>query len=887
MGRNYTRHQQAIVNTGCTPAPGVHIVEACAGSGKSTVLTAVAAEAAKRGRKSLFISLTNSVRHELCGLLNDHLHITPLEESPSFVVRESAHHVHYSLVGHEESIIHVATIDSWVHACLEEVGFEQDHDQCPMVGLMKMCEPPPPPGHLSSPQSSAVVVHVEDYPAKRKELLRALERKQKIINNLNQYDLFFLDEVQDLDSSFLKIAAHVCNIFTSDMKGGAVYFAGDNKQQIFGPDDDGGFRSFHHLRDEIVAMGKVPNHLIFKHELNMCFRCPPNHLRLVNRIFPKWTKTRWPKRKDDGERPILRLVPPPHHGGSRGTTKQHVRAIADEIGDALMSDYRLEDIVFVAPFTRGYGVYCELENYLSERFCRQGKDRLAWLYSDEHHCADWARAKGQVTLSSIHANKGRTHRVVVVLGLVDGTLPSSGVWGSERIEECLLYVALTRSCSRLVIVSEENPKSLSYFIRRNFRDGRDLSSLCEIRRTQVGNYTIPHDLFVSGWQWDAARPLSVPASSHLARDEGLIVAPRSLHSIAPWWNSEISHDEDWTVTTTDETSEEDSLPAILRQRNLLSAYSAFGILWLRREIMMAMVARATTRDDVVAALMPLSLVELRDTIPTGSRALARSCGTGRNRIVKEIPTCSCDAEAYDVVMSTLPPDSSQAISQIELCSVARALRLTPRARVMYVANGDLSTHKVMGRISAALEDYADCGSDRLRESTMWILALATCGAMHGGKFSRPWVRMQLDTPHLTCAQLISDGSNIPAAAEQLARRITYCDRIFNPSGAGGREFVVDYVLNNGTMLVKVVCPALSGPNTINPQLWILLILCAAEDENITSVGILNLSSCKLARMNVNRDDLMRFCETMSEVLPENKEESQHSAVQAASDHCEK
>lgn len=539
--------QQSIMTNNAPPPPRgrVCIIEATAGSGKSTVLTGVSAN--NISRNSLFISLTNSVRHELANQQKNHLESMKIQ----FETTREAHH-DYFRIGTSE--IQIATLDSWVHQCLLELGYSSDDAKGNY--LRKAV-----PGlQLQQLQSSSQRIHVEDFARKRIALLAELKAGSFPFEALDKYDFFILDEVQDLDMIFVDISVVIGEHFA--LIGKSAYFAGDMDQHIFGDATVPVVDEMRRRWQDETRVGQ--QNLLYTYNLTICFRCPPAHLKFVNKVFPHKRPIKWPYwRTDEGEKPILLVVPP-------DSAHRKASVIVEEICRAVVNDdYGLQDIVLVSPHSRVNTVYCHLENLLSARFCKT-QEKITWLYTDGEHMADWSRTVNRLTLSSIHSNKGRTHKVVIVHGLMDGSLPrlfyttaststsastpasavdtlASTVTTANKTttqndfhrDECLLFVALTRASQRLVLVLEDNQTDMTYFLRRSFANGAELSEYCTVRTSS--SFFANAAARISQWTWASDKPAvthqhiskNVSAwASEIGRIENVIPAFTSLEIVS-------------------------------------------------------------------------------------------------------------------------------------------------------------------------------------------------------------------------------------------------------------------------------------------------------------------------------------------------------------------
>lgn len=834
----WTREQSGIINSSAKHA-GIRIIEATAGSGKSTVLTGVAIRNLPNRKNTLFISLTNSVRHELCNSLRQQLH-----DNYTYTESHEANHDYFEVsVEKSESVIvkiQIATLDSWVHQCLSELGYAcKEEAPSVMVGCS---------GHK---------FHVDDYTRKREAFLRHLQCGEFPIESLEEYDFFMLDEVQDMDEIFIDIAVIIGEKLARQQK--SAYFAGDMNQHIFG---NATCSVILEMKKKWVKNGVKKDHLLFQHNLTVCFRCPPAHLKLVNRIFHHKRPTQWPKNKQNGEKPILLGLP-----SGPFKMKEKAQVIVEEICQAIQDGYSMKDIVIVSPHTQTNGVYCHLENMLSQKFCKTC-EKITWLYTDRDHKADWSRSLNKLTFSSIHANKGRTHRMVIVLGLTDGALPRLKIFmlpntqqslqfdhmqPQWHIDECLLFVALTRSNGRMVMLIENDPNDLSFFFRRSLVDGPDLLKYCIMRENKY--LSVSH---VKEWKWTVdppeqkyrTLPVTVSAwSKDIERLENLV--DNWIPQPTIWNMSNIP-------SATCEQKESlglDAIPDLLKDRNLLGIYGHYGELAFYREL----------------GKLPLSLLAYKHSIVTNSIRVANAFRNQRHNInilthrATEISDISDIADVSDNsfakmiernIVNCVVSGMSNSPSKEEQCEIGRIAVIMSRKPYAHVISSKSMAGYGVRTVLKCISDYErDCPTKDLKENTMWALSLAM-GAMNTGRFDRPWLTSQLQKAILHEKLLPNLYENVRIAAKEIGPKIA---AIEVPVCTGNREKSIcnlvgriDLVLLDGSIM-DIKCPI---TNTFPSNSWVQLVLYAKLAKwKVPYISVLDIAHGKLETISMTNDEI--------------------------------
>lgn len=420
----------------------VNILRACAGAGKTSRIVNECEEVLTTpGSRAAVITLTNSVRAEITDRLihamdSDH----PTTEFKHDIV---GHHntlqTTFEAVDCCDSIVYIASADAFVHKALIATGY-----QVAESSLL----------HHSATGKS---IEADDFTGKRSALGDVLhaETNASIVNAALDAALgissachsnpplmkILTDEFQDLDDIMCNITATLA--YHLALRGGTAIVVGDPLQNVFGKATGCAIQQFEDAIEKMQTINRSV--VVHKQELMGCYRCPQSHLTFVNRIFPE--REMLCKKTDIGERPMLIAHDP---------DDMYVAAVA--IANAMEEHInsrglKLDDVAVLAPTTNRNALLSHLESELNQRFqthCSPGQNAVKWfLTGDSQSGIDWNQAIGRIAMLSIHADKGRTHRLCVLCNASEGVLPRLG--SSDSVQKSLLYVALTRSCDAMMV----------------------------------------------------------------------------------------------------------------------------------------------------------------------------------------------------------------------------------------------------------------------------------------------------------------------------------------------------------------------------------------------------------------------------------------------------
>jgi hypothetical protein len=743
--------------------PGIIMIDSVPGCGKTSIITKLAAHP-RRGilpdgripsMRSLYISLTNSVRLEITNMLLRHLADRDLR------YRSSANH-NYFETPDRRTVVEVATLDSWVEECLVELKWDRSKHSV-----------------LTHPETGQEV-SATDFTGKRKALAEEFQQDHWPQKSLADFDQFVVDEVQDVDDYFLDILVLVGRYYAREKK--RMVYAGDRYQNIFGKATKCPIQTL---------LMTQPFIRIYK--LSICHRCPPAHLRFLNHLFPNAPQIRWPLGKSDGERPHVVFIP---RGFSEARVRQKAQKILAEIDRAVRDGFQLSDIAIISPFSSVNKIYGHLESLVDHKYCAAA-DHIVWLYSDDHHPVDWTRGEGKLTLSSIYANKGRTHKVVIVCNLTDGALPLSTTLRSNDLQtqENLLYVSLSRSSHRLVLAIEQ---PMSFFIRRAFghHGWAEMAQYCTFESMPTEPFKLENYV-----------PRQRPMPRSITKWAGIVERlDRIVKTTLP---VPFMH-----FYNTNESSVE--FPKIIEQRQLYSIYGHYGEILLYRELQLAL-------SESFAVQLPWTLQCYVDPIITSVKLLAQVYRNHHDEIriladdgkKKMEPVFRLLYDRLKKIVGTVSDDL-----RIETERVAEKICCNSAACVMH---RDTYNNALFTAVRKNIDEYRESIPSRdLPSHTLWNLALImTC--MHMGEMKqRPWIVTLVDRCILNAENMPWLYDNAEKAAELLAPQVMAVEYPLHSTTTNMVFGRADLVLHDRT-IVDIKCPM---TDSIQTSAWVQVALYA-------------------------------------------------------------
>jgi hypothetical protein len=340
--------------------------------------------------------------------------------------------------------------------------------------------------------------------SKRISLLIELAKKQKYgifhMKQGCQAQCILIDEFQDFSSKCVELLKEICS-HGSDL---SIFVVGDVLQTLFQRsllDEMSSGESVkhnnlfntHNLPEKLLSQQThIPNsHPMnrFKElnpkrfELDVCYRCPKAHIIFANLLMEGFQKkygvqSLKPNNDDEINKPLIFT----HHSITENHSAKFISYQVVEIikllfeleGDLLQP----EDIAIIMPKSNENAVYEHLKYdldlfYQSIKYCNAVK-HFATKGESERITINWKDAEGKTTLLSIHGDKGRGHKVVILLGVTKGSLPRAEHKNkvSELIDHSLLNVGLTRSTQYLFIgINRNAPSSYlnPFLLKKDFK----------------------------------------------------------------------------------------------------------------------------------------------------------------------------------------------------------------------------------------------------------------------------------------------------------------------------------------------------------------------------------------------------------------------------------
>lgn len=783
---------------------GVILINSVPGSGKTQLL--IEKTLASGAAKTLIISMTNAVRTEIADRIKD----TCERNEWSYEYKIEAHHNIFT-VG--STSVHVATLDSWVFESIVELSKLYDNGGCSDVAAA-------------------------DHEGRRALLL------DKYISQgcwpetcLLDYDQVAIDEIQDLDHHFycivVAIARGIC-FFEDDgpleRKHRRMILAGDPDQNVFARSE---YCIVEQLRRDLALYPDFR-----EYDLRYNHRCPPAHIRFANEALKPvclGREIKWTPGKPEGLKPVLVKV-------TGGFTSDAYEKRAEEVFKLIMvchaDDYAYHDIAVLAPTTKTNKLYGHLEFKLRRALDHPGfACRVAWLYSDKDDVSDdgidWSGTSTKLVMSSIHANKGRTHKVVIVCDFTDGVFPkiySANETRPMHIEAQVsqALVALTRATDRLYILYSDP-------VTRFF--GPDLARLdpfCEHRvtdsylttlafKTSKGCVASTLDAPVYNPN-DPLANLSAPPMESFTKTTVRRYLQNKLWAQPSASISMVTH---IVSATTDQgifrvhrigrhccsMPGSESVLDLMKRENLAQLYGYFGQCLVYHEVYgLPLTPQVSAYGDPIVTESSGVHYFFNRIMEPWSVAVSRNSAEWIEYPRREL--ASVNPESGRPTYYSIETDAEvQEIYNIVMRIVAAArkdTRLTPNHFVV-VKKYEMNprTASLPYQMVQSIKKYKRCKS---REA-LWNVAIMMTGLNNGVFDARPWLKVLMSSNYINVRQPIFDQivhntrSIIDALGAQVVKHHEYPVVVENQSSTGtlwnltGR---VDLVLPDGT-LVDVKC----------------------------------------------------------------------------------
>ena len=426
------------------------LINGCAGSHKTdTLIKACIRQLDKNIVPVLFLTLVSSVTIEIKERLERYLKIK---------IDKQGSTNHY-LGRYKESDICISNFDAWIHLMLED----QTDDKCEIDKIG------------------------EWYSEKVNILLKMSTNTELKCTMKNKIEpkLIIIDEAQDL--SYEKISI-LTNIVTNN-KNIHIYIAGDYLQTIF--------------KQDTTEIGIYHAMNVFKllqpeyFDLNVCMRCPKGHIDfnnfLLEDIQKKYNipKMKY-KNKDDINKPLIFT----HLKASDNTTgRANAEIITNMIATLMEKDQSIipgDIAILMGKVTNNY-IYSQLQDTLGKLYQKKGYNNAVLImstYGDGYHNSlKWDKTHSKTVLLSIHGDKGKSHKVVILMGVTEKSIPREFHLYTEReiVSESLLNVGITRSLKYLFMGFTYN-----YPSRYMFSKYKDLNKYAYLTWSDKKNIPEPY-----------------------------------------------------------------------------------------------------------------------------------------------------------------------------------------------------------------------------------------------------------------------------------------------------------------------------------------------------------------------------------------------------------
>lgn len=390
------------------------VIQGCAGSRKTDLIVQYAKHHLFEKRdvtNCLFLTMVNSVADEICQRLSTALGIT--------FSRHNNHLLKTHLGKDKQCTIEISSFDAFIHCQLDI---------------------------LKDPMLFQKAVF---YEWKAERLLDAITHNQHnrfIMKTGIAADLVIVDECQDLDPIRMKIITGLLQ----KTKNVRFVACGDLLQSIF----DHGTKNFDEMPFSVLQSELKPSFFRIYH----CFRCPPEHIRFVNRVlqdvYKEYNMPPMNSVRPEGEgfRPWLIPV---GNISSRHGCHQNAMMISDII-EALVEEDASVHIRDIAVLNKRVNDQ-PLFHHIMMALQRKGIHNIHIAHTKGqdavHQPIDWEVIRGNIVMISVHGDKGKGHQVVFFFGATNQSFPDirhPSTW-RKIFSDSLLDVALTRSTRHLFI----------------------------------------------------------------------------------------------------------------------------------------------------------------------------------------------------------------------------------------------------------------------------------------------------------------------------------------------------------------------------------------------------------------------------------------------------
>jgi hypothetical protein len=390
-------------------------INGCAGSRKTDTLVKCAIREMEQHNSSvLFLTKVSSVTEEIKARLERDMNVKINKQG------QSNHYIGNAGKRGKGPYVSIANYDAWVHHSLLDKS----------------------------------AVPGDEFSRKKQQLLKDIQQAESfecVLKNGKEYHVVCIDEVNDFQPSDMRpiiALARKC----SDLK---IFIAGDYVQSIFGGDDKDDDTA-----EPAMNMFKLLKPAFFT--LSKCFRCPKPHVDfnnlLMRKILPKYGLPEMiPNNENTEDRPILF----PHRPMSKHIDVACNVDMACKMIECLLENdttIHPRDIVFIMGSTNESNFYNQLKHQLSDLYRRLGYEgetvhHFQTAGDGYNKSIKWSEAENKTVLMSIHADKGKDHRVVFFMGFTERSIPRENqVFKSSELQaESLMNVATSRSTKYLFV----------------------------------------------------------------------------------------------------------------------------------------------------------------------------------------------------------------------------------------------------------------------------------------------------------------------------------------------------------------------------------------------------------------------------------------------------
>lgn len=395
-------------------------INGCYGSYKTdTIVRAAKHYLTSVGKPVLFLTKCASVTNEIKSRMENALSI-PIRKQ-----RDSSHYLGY----YNDIPVCISNFDGWVHLMMSKY-FPSKLD-----GI----------GDCHQEKAETLL-----------EKLGELESVKCVIKDNGVASRVFIDEAQDFDDVRMNIVVELAKQHT-DLH---ITIAGDYLQTIYSDYVTHPITMFQSLHPETIL-------------LNTSFRCPFGHVQFNNQVL---SNARLRYRIVDVSSNNTNVIDKPFLFTHGSVSKDiNILSISSMVSCILRQVMKHDksvvpgDIAIIMRKTNNNKVYEHLQETLETTFTEMGFSKAVIHMSTKSkydgNSLNWDKAQDKTVLISIHGDKGKGHKLVIVLGATEKSIPmESEIYNSkELIADSLINVALSRS-TKYLFVGFANTAPTRYFV---------------------------------------------------------------------------------------------------------------------------------------------------------------------------------------------------------------------------------------------------------------------------------------------------------------------------------------------------------------------------------------------------------------------------------------